>query len=302
MSNYKEKSLSRLNKKEQCCENQCVDLRNGQIICINCGMVFGTQLIRKERRAFTSDELRKRKRTQVEWRNFGPRTLLSNNYVDSNGHHIKAKNKLLFIRLSKIQRSLTSGIERNLWGAKPKMKLLVSKLNIPKYVYQTAWRIYVSAAKKKLTMGRTIDGFVTASLYAAIRVHEIPRLLEEICEMCFISRRIVIRSLGLLIKEVLPEFNLKYKPITPEQLIFRFGNELKIPIKTQKEALKLFETSFKKGLSTNGKDPKGFAASAIYMVTRSTKHRKTQTEVSEIAQITEVTLRTRVKDIKEALN
>ncbi len=302
MSNYKEKSFSKLNKKEQCCENQCVDLRNGQIICINCGMVFGNQLIRKERRAFTSDELRKRKRTQVKWRNFGPRTLLPNNNVDSNGHHINAKRKLLFKRLSKIQRSLTSGIERNLWDAKPKMKLLVSKLNIPEYVYQTAWRIYISVAKKKLTMGRSIDGFVSASLYAAIRVHEIPRLLEEICKACVTSRRTVIRSLGILIKEVLPELNLKYKPITSEQLVFRFGNKLKIPFKTQKEALKLLKTSSIKGLSTNGKDPKGFAASAIYMVARSTKHRKTQTEVSDIAKITEVTLRTRLKDIKEVLN
>ena len=102
--------------------------------------------------------------------------------------------------------------------------------------------------------------------------------------------------------EVLPELNLKYKPITPEQLVFRFGNKLKIPIKTQKEALKLLKTSSKKGLSTNGKDPKGFAASAIYMAARSTKHRKTQIEVSDIAKITEVTLRTRLKDIKEVLN
>jgi transcription initiation factor TFIIIB Brf1 subunit/transcription initiation factor TFIIB len=38
------------------------------------------------------------------------------------------------------------------------------------------------------------------------------------------------------------------------------------------------------------------------MAARSTKHRKTQTEVSYISKITEVTLRTRVKDIKKALN
>ncbi len=66
--------------------------------------------------------------------------------------------------------------------------------------------------------------------------------------------------------------------------------------------MRLLKTSSKKGLSTNGKDPKGFAASAIYMAARSTKHRKTQTEISDIARITEVTLRTRVKDIKEVLN
>jgi transcription initiation factor TFIIB len=261
--------------------------------------VFGIQLIQKERRAFNAEEFRKRKRTQVRWRNFGPRTLLSNTNFDFKGQHIDAKRKTLFKRLSKIQRSLTSGKERNLWEAKPKMKLLVSKLNIPEYVFQTAWRIYKSVVKKKLTYGRTVDGFISASLYAAIRVHEIPRLLEEICEACIISRRTVIRSLGILIEEILPEIHLKYRPITPKQLVFRFGNKLKIPMKTQKKALKLLKTSSEKGLSMNGKDPKGFAASAIYMVAKPTEYRKTQTEVSDMAKITEVTLRTRIKEIKE---
>jgi len=212
------------------------------------------------------------------------------------------KKKTQLLRLSKIQRSLTSSIERNLWDAKPKMNLLASKLNIPKYVYDIAWRIYIAAAKKKLTMGRTIEGFVAASLYAAIRVHEIPRLLEEISDICLVSRRTITRALGELVKEILPEFNLKYKPITPEQLIFRFGNELKIPIEIQKKALNLFSESSKNGLSTNGKDPKGFAASAIYMAAKPTEYHKTQTEVSDKAKITEVTLRTRIKDIKELLS
>jgi len=302
MINYKGIILSRLDKKEQCCENQCVDLRNGNVVCLNCGMVFGIQLIQKERRAFTPKELRIRKRTQVIRRNFGPRTLLSNNNVDYNGHHINAKKKSLFKRLSKIQRSIKSGIERNLWFSKPNMKLIVSKLNIPEYVHQTAWRIYISAAKKKLTMGRSIKGFLAASLYTAIRVHEIPRLLEEICKAFLIPRRTVIHSLKELVKQILPELNLKYKPITPEQLIFRFGNDLKIPIKTQKKALKLFLNSSEKGLSTNGKDPKGFAASTIYLAIKPTEYRKTQAEVSQIAKITEVTLRTRIKEIKKVLN
>ncbi len=302
MNNYKEKSLSKLKKKEQCCENQCVDLRNGQIVCINCGIVFGTQLTQKERRAFTAEEIKKRRRTYPVYRDFGPRTEIPRNNKDYKGREIAAKKNIKHLRLSKIQRSLTSSIERNLWDAKPKMNLLASKLNIPKYVYEIAWRIYIAAAKKKLTMGRSIEGFVAASLYTAVRVHEIPRLLEEISDICLVSRRTITRALGELVKEILPEFNLKYKPITPEQLIFRFGNDLKIPINIQKKALKLFSESSKNGLSTIGKDPKGFAASAIYLAAKPTKYRKTQTEVSDTAKITEVTLRTRIKDIKELVS
>ncbi|MHA1255371.1 MAG: hypothetical protein ACTSPS_07195, partial [Promethearchaeota archaeon] len=60
------------------------------------------------------------------------------------------------------------------------------------------------------------------------------RLLEEICEASMTPRRTVHRSLGMVVKEVLPELNLKYKPITAEQLVFRFGNDLMLPMEVQK--------------------------------------------------------------------
>jgi transcription initiation factor TFIIB len=299
MNEKKIKTNSSLYNKEECCKDPNISIKNGTIVCLNCGLVLGMELIQKQRRAFTADELKSRRHTQKVWRNFGPRTIVPRNTKDYHGRDINVKKKSQLSRLSKIQKSLISGIERNLWEAKPKMQLIVSKLNIPKYVFKTAWRIYRIAAKKKLTMGRSIAGFVAASLYAAIRIHEIPRLLDEISDTSLVSRRKITRSLGMLIREVLPELNLKYKPVTPKKLIFRFGNDLEIPLKIQKKALKLYKESSNKGLSINGKDPKGFAASAIYMAAKPTEHRKTQTEVSDTAKITEVTLRTRIKDIRE---
>jgi len=301
MKNYRVHTNTSRIKDEKCCENPNINIRDGNEVCLNCGMVFEKKYSENERRAFTSEEIEKRKRTELRWRKFGPRTLLPNNKINGKGQYINAKSKALFSRLSKIQKSLVSSIERNLWEAKPKMRQLTSKLNIPPYTQETAWKIYVAAIKKKLAMGRSIKGFIAASLYVAIRVHEIPKLLEEVCNASFTPRRTVIHSLGLLTKEILPELNLNYEPITAKQLIFRFGNELGIPMETQKKALKLLIESSKKGLSTSGKDPKGFAAAAIYLATKSTSQRKTQTEVSEIANTTEVTLRSRAKDIKELL-
>ena len=115
------------------------------------------------------------------------------------------------------------------------------------------------------------------------------------------SRHTIIRSLGMIIKEILPDLNLKYRPITAEQLIFRFGNDLGISLNTQKEALDLLRKSTKNAMNRIGKDPKGFAASVLYMAAKSTEDRKTQAEISEIAGITEVTLRSRVKDIENHL-
>ena len=288
-------------KEDKCCGSPNIENRNGDSVCINCGLVSGRNIVGNERRAYTADEVEKRRRTEPRWRGFGPRTILPNDKVDSKGNRMGAKEKTLFSRLSKIQQSLVSSIERNFWEAKPKLKMLVSKLNIPEYIEETAWRIYSEVAKRKLTMGRSIDGFIGACLYAAVRVHEFPRLLEEVSDSSMTSRHTIIRSLGMIVKEILPDLNLKYRPITAEQLIFRFGNDLELPLETQKEALNLLKISSKGGLNRIGKDPKGFAASVLYMAAKNSNCRKTQAEISEIASITEVTLRSRVKDISKNL-
>jgi len=306
-NNYKDRLKSKkdgvVNKNGsfQCCDNPCIESKDGDHVCLNCGMIVGRNLVGNERRAYTAEEVNKRRRTEPRWREFGPRTMLPNSKTDSKGRLIGAKGKTLFSRLSKIQNSLISSIERNFWEAKPKLKMLTSKLNIPEYIKETAWKIYSIVAKKKLTMGRSIDGFIAASLYAAIRVHEFPRLMEEVCESAMTPRRTVHRSLAMIVKEVLPLLGLKYKPITAEQLVFRFGNDLGLPMETQKKAINMLIKASKNGLMRTGKDPKGLAASVIYMAAKSTNLRKTQAEVSEISKITEVTLRSRSKQIKNRL-
>jgi len=302
MTIYKKDPSQELIEQENCCEDPCIDVREGNKVCLNCGLVFGINLVGEERRAYSKEEVENRRCNEPRWRDFGPRTILQSSVSDSKGSTLNASQRTLFSRLSKIQNSLISSIERNFWEAKPRMKQYVSKLSLPAYIHDTSWKIYTIAAKKKLTMGRSIDGFIAAALYVSIRVHEFPILLEDISDAGLVPRRTIIRSVGFLIKEVLPELGLNYKPITIEQLIIKFGNELALPMKTQKYALKIIKISSKKGLARIGKDPKGLAASAIYLATKATNQRKTQAEITKVAKITEVTLRTRVRDIKYKLS
>ena len=285
----------------KCCENPFIESRDGNKVCLNCGVIFERTFVGNERRAYTIEEIQSRRRTEPRWRDFGPRTMLPNTKTDSKGKSIGAKEQALFSRLSKIQNSLISSIERNFWEAKPKLKMLTSKLNIPEYIAETAWKIYSIVAKKKLTMGRSINGFISGSLYAAIRVHDFPRLLDEICEASLTPRRTVHRSLAMIIREVLPELNLRYQPITAESLVFRFGNELDLPIKIQKNAINMLRDASKNGLKRTGKDPKGLAAACIYIAAKNACIRKTQSKVADVAKITEVTLRSRAKQIKSKL-
>jgi transcription initiation factor TFIIB len=153
-------------------------------------------------------------------------------------------------------------------------------------------------AQQKLTMGRSIEAFVCASLYASIRIHDFPRLLEELTDVAMIPLRSVHRSLGLIVRNVLPVLNMKYHPIDPEPLVYRFGNELNLNITIQQTAAKMLMDAAKRGMQRMGKDPKGLAAAALYMAAKGSKDRRTQTQIAEVARVTEVTLRTRAKQIK----
>ena len=305
-SNYRELLIKNNNLHQEkphsnCCGNPFIESRDGNEICINCGLIFERTFVGNERRAYTIEEIQTRSSTEPRWRDFGPRTMLPNTKTDSKGKSIGPREQALFSRLSKIQNSLISSIERNFWEAKPKLKMLTSKLNIPEYISETAWKIYSIVAKKKLTMGRSINGFISGSLYAAIRVHDFPRLLDEVCEASLTPRRTVHRSLAMIIREVLPDLKLRYQPITAECLVFRFGNELELPIKIQKNEINMLRDASRNGLKRTGKDPKGLAAACIYIAAKNGAIRKTQSKVADIAKITEVTLRSRAKQIKNKL-
>ncbi|MHA1584499.1 MAG: transcription initiation factor IIB [Promethearchaeota archaeon] len=285
-----------------CCNNPDIKVNNeGLLVCTNCGVCYGTQYISTERRAYTADEVRSRRRTEPRWRSYGPRTVIGITKVDSKGNQMTSRRTQMFNRLSKIQGSLINSIERNFWESKPKLTSLCQKLNIPSYIEESAWSIYSQVAKQKLTMGRSIESFVTASLYAAIRIHDFPRLLEEIVDVALIPLRSVHRSLGLIVRIILPQMNMKYHPIRPDPLIYRFGSELNLTILTQRRAQEILETSSKKGLKRIGKDPRGIAAAVLYLASKEKGERRTQTAIAQVARITEVTLRTRAKQIKTQL-
>lgn len=284
---------------ETCCESPDIFITtDGENVCRNCGTCLGMELVEQDRRFYTTEEVKARRRTEPVWRHFGSRTVISANKSDCKGMQLSLKKRELFFKLSKVQNSLVSSIERNYWEAKPKLNTLASKLGIPDYIIETAWKIYAEAARQRLTAGRSIRDFTCASLYAAVRIHNFPRLLEEFIKASQCAVRSVHRALGLLINHVFPKLNFKYRPISARPLVFRFGNELNLSIAVQQAASNLLKTVSSKGFTSIGKDPKGLAAAALYICARMLHESRTQTEIAEVALITEVTLRTREKQIE----
>jgi transcription initiation factor TFIIB len=72
-------------------------------------------------------------------------------------------------------------------------------------------------------------------------------------------------------------------------------------MKTQRRAIEVINMAKEKGIVA-GKDPMGLAAAAIYVACVLEGEKKTQKEIAEVANVTEVTVRNRYKGLKEALS
>ncbi len=284
-----------------CCDSPKVSQEDGFYVCLNCGFVYSRILDDSPRRAFTQEEIQKRKSNERVYSPIGPRTIIRGSR-DARGTLLSPKYKSKFNRLAKIHRSLTTSYERNLWIALPNLQRLQKRLGIPDPVAEDALRIYTQTVKKKLTMGRSIDTLLSASIFAALRVHGIPRTAEEITKVAQIPKKKVIKAYRLILMEVLPKLNMRVQHFTSERYVDKFNEELKLSMKCRNIAVKIIKKARESGFNSAGKDPKGIAAAAIYIGSKICNENRTQKEISKLARVTEVTLRMRVKDLQRYAN
>jgi len=90
------------------------------------------------------------------------------------------------------------------------------------------------------------------------------------------------------------------EPVNPKKYVPRFCSELELSEEVQVKANEIIDTTTEKGL-LSGKSPTGYAAAAIYAASLLCNEKKTQREVSDVAQVTEVTIRNRYQEQIEAM-
>jgi transcription initiation factor TFIIB len=286
------------------CEGQLVvDEEHGETVCADCGLVVEEKEVDRgpEWRAFDSAERDSKSRvgapTTKMMHDKGLSTNIGWQDKDAFGRALSAKQRRQMQRLRTWNERFRTrdSKERNLKQALGEIDRMASALGLPENVRETASVIYRRALSEDLLPGRSIEGVATAALYAAARQAGTPRSLDEIAKVSRVDKMELTRTYRYVVREL----KLEIQPADPEQYVPRFASDLNLSDEAERRARELLRNAKERGIHS-GKSPVGLAAAAVYAASLLTNEKVTQSQVSDVANISEVTIRNRYKELLEA--
>ncbi|MFB6244667.1 MAG: transcription initiation factor IIB family protein, partial [Halobaculum sp.] len=278
------------------------DESHGETVCSDCGLVVESNEIDRgpEWRAFDSAERDQKSRVGAPTTNMLHDQGLSTNIgwqdKDAYGNTLSSSQRQKMQRLRTWNERLRTSdhSERNLKQALGEIERMASALGLPENVRETASVIYRRALEDDLLPGRSIEGIATASLHAAARMAGVPRSIDEIARVSRVDEETFQRAYRYIVKEL----ELEVQPADPTEYLPRFASKLDIPDETERSARQLLELGKQEAVHS-GKSPVGLAAAALYAAGVLTNADITQKEVSEVTDISEVTIRNRYQELLE---
>ncbi|WP_440989561.1 transcription initiation factor IIB [Haloarchaeobius baliensis] len=287
----------------ECGADAITDDEHGETVCEDCGMVIEEDLVDHgpEWRAFDSREKNEKSRvgapTTQMLHDKGLSSVIDWQNKDAYGSALSSRKRQKMQRLRTWDERFRaqSARDRNLKQALGEITRMASALDLPENVQETASVIYRRALEDDLLPGRSIEAMATASLYAAARQANVPRSLDEFAPVSRVDRREFARAYRYIVKEL----DLALEPADPLDYLPRFCSELAVPTELKHRAEELLEAGKRQSVHS-GKSPVGLAAAAIYAASLLTDEKLTQREIGEAADVSEVTIRNRYKELLQA--
>jgi transcription initiation factor TFIIB len=278
--------------------NLTLDEKRGEIICKSCGLVVDENEIdiSQEWREFGGEGESKRRAgspSSFAKHDMGTGTELGD---AADVYTLKGNERRKFMRLKKWHSRSSTSLERNLKYALVELRRVSSLLNVPPAIEEEAARIYRMAVTKGLVRGRSMESVVVGAIYIASRLFNLPRSLNEVCNITNTNKR----DVGKTYRFIARELRIRMLPSGPIDYIPKFANKLKFTAETQTKAIEILKIAQDSEL-TSGRGPTGLAAAALYVASLMTGEKRTQREIADVVGVTEVTIRNRYKEMIERL-
>jgi transcription initiation factor TFIIB len=298
-------SLNNNSQCSRCASTELIsDQKTGEIVCSKCGLVLEEEALDMgpEWRAFTPTEKNNRQRTGLGMSytlyDKGLSTVFKG-YRDAYGNPLKDETRIKMDRLRRYDNrsKFDETWRRNLSIAMAELDRMTTALHLPQTIKEQSALLYRKALKMDLIRGRSIDAFVSATIYAACRQNNLPRPLKEISKLSTREHGEIARTYRLILREM----SLKMPVDDPMKFIPSIASKLNLRRDTEQMAVSILVQA-KKRNSLSGKDPRGLAAAALYMACLKNDEKRIQKQVADAAGTTEVTLRNRLRGLEKAIN
>ena len=289
----------------------------GELVCSSCGVVL------KERVETLSPEWRSFSPTDDRARVGFPSSLLihdrglstyigvasgsaqdqqpgdqENNKDSSSVYVYRASSPIPVNRLRKLNAMSVSSapISRNLKKATWEINRISSCLGLAWQVAERSAYFYRKALQKKLIKGRSISGFVAASIYLACKERLIPRTIDEVCKAGGVDKPFATHCYKILVGETHIQ-----PPVTdPFRNIAKISTRAGIEERVSRRAMEIL-SSVASHATIVGKNPLVLAAAALYLATVEQRMNVTKTTIADAAEVSTISLRKRLTDITRAL-
>jgi len=285
-----------------------------QVICSSCGLVISEDRLTSQKKFidFSDDSPQARTgspitethhdkglSTNIDWKN-----------KDAHGNPLSQEKRQKMNRLRTWNERYKSqdGREQGLKYACGEIQRIATALTLPHNVEETACALHRRIAMNDMLPGRSIDIMAGACVYIASRQCDVPRSLDEVAAVTRLDEAV---SLQRHYSYVVREFSLKIKPTKPESFLPRTISELPIPRELEQEIEQIAESLLNAAREQNlhsGKSPTSLAGASVYAATLIKREeidqingeRITQDGVSDVVDVSTVTIRNRYYELMEA--
>ncbi|MBI3022290.1 MAG: transcription initiation factor IIB [Thaumarchaeota archaeon] len=283
------------------CGNKLIgDSEKGEQVCPSCGFVTtGPVDEGPEWKAIDLEEKSKRVRvgspTTLTLHDLGLSTDISTEMRDSHGKYLDPAMRATVEKMKKWQsriRTINSQ-ERGLSIVLSRISEVCNNLSLPRNVAETAALIYRTSVKLKVAKSKSIMGMTAATVYLACRKCGVSRTLKEVARAAGLEKGNVAKYFRLILKDVEKNY---IPPPSVEKHISKLVNLAKIDPRVEHLALNVSRQTNDSKISS-GKAPAGLAAAYVYMSSVMLGEHLPQREVAEFAEVTEVTVRNRCREL-----
>ncbi|MDG6983284.1 MAG: transcription initiation factor IIB [Nitrososphaerota archaeon] len=271
------------------------DTSTGELVCRNCGFVAGERSIadRQEWQTFSeADRVRTGAWISITKRDMGLATVIGRSNRDAYGRALAPPTRSAIdrLRLWDSRASALGSVEKDLELAMAEIEKIGDKLVVSQAVKERAAYTYRKALERGLVRGRSIRGIAAASLYAAFRDMEAPRTIKDIAAVCNLAAKDISRDYRMLLREM----DLVMPVADAARNVTRIASKVGMPERVVRKAIEIVRMTEEMEISA-GKAPMGLAASSLYLAGVLEGEKRTQKEIAEAAEVTEVTVRNRYK-------